>query len=214
LVGAMQSPLIQDGALNAANGRVGVNVRLLDMNLVDDSTHEYLYRLQTGSLGVSEILAVSATQYLVLERDGAAGASAAVKSLYLIDLSTGSDLSGVANLPANGPLPGGVIPVEKLLFLNLLDPSFGLAGAGFPEKIEGLAFGPDLPNGDHLLLVTSDNDFIAGNPSRIYAFGIPAADLPGFTPQTFQATVAEPEQAIVLCLALAVLGLIRRRAPA
>ena len=38
-----------------------------------------------------------------------------------------------------------------------------MVGADFPEKIEGLAFGPDLPDGRHLLLVTNDNDFEADN---------------------------------------------------
>ncbi|HUK62121.1 MAG TPA: esterase-like activity of phytase family protein, partial [Dongiaceae bacterium] len=112
LVGAMQSPLIQDGALNGANGRVGVNLRLLDMNLTDSSTKEYLYQLDAGSLGVSEILAVNADQYLVLERDGNAGANAAFKKLFLVSLGAGTDISGVANLPQNGPLPAGAIPVS------------------------------------------------------------------------------------------------------
>jgi hypothetical protein len=34
--------------------------------------------------------------------------------------------------------------MREALFLDLLAPGFGLAGASFPEKIEGLAFGPDL----------------------------------------------------------------------
>ena len=42
-----------------------------------------------------------------------------------------------------------------------------------PEKIEGLAFGPDLEDGRRLLLVTSDNDFVSQNPSYIYAFAVP-----------------------------------------
>jgi phytase-like protein len=103
------------------------------------------------------------------------------------------------------------VPLSKAVFLNLLDPAFGLAGATFPEKIEGLAWGPDLPNGDHLLLVTSDNDFGATNPSRIFAFGIPAADLPGYQAQVFDATLPEPNVSLALGIALTALGLLRRR---
>ena len=40
---------------------------------------------------------------------------------------------------------------RKTLFLDMLSPQFGLAGSSFPEKIEGLAFGPDLPDGRRLL---------------------------------------------------------------
>jgi len=72
-------------------------------------------------------------------------------------------------------------------FLDLLDPAFGLAGSGFPEKIEGLAFGPDLPDGRHLLLVTSDNDFFANQDSKIFAFAIPQEGLPSFQPQILPA---------------------------
>ncbi len=87
-------------------------------------------------------------------------------------------------LPATG-LPSGVTAVSKAEFLDLLDPIYGLAGANFPEKIEGLAFGPDLPDGRHLLLVTNDNDFNAGTPNFIYAFAIDPGDLPGFQAQAF-----------------------------
>ena len=212
LVGAMQSPLIQDGALNAANGRVGVNLRLLAMDLTQGTSQEYLYQLDTGSLGVSEILAINDHQFLVLERDGNAGSNAAFKNLFLVSTAGAADVSGIPNLPTNGPLPSGAVPLAKAVFLNLLDPSFGLAGAGFPEKIEGIAFGPDLPNGDHLLLVTSDNDFGATNPTRVFAFGIPAADLPGFQAQTFDTVLPEPGVSLVIGTALAALALVRRRA--
>ncbi len=51
------------------------------------------------------------------------------------------------------------------------------------EKIEGLAFGPDLQDGRHLLIVTNDNDFMPAQPNRFLAFAIDSVDLPTFTPQ-------------------------------
>jgi len=69
-------------------------------------------------------------------------------------------------------LPRGAIPgvtkVSKTLFLDLLNPAFGLAGPSFPEKIEGLAFGPSF-GGARTLIVSSDNDF-STNPSVLYVF--------------------------------------------
>jgi hypothetical protein len=56
-------------------------------------------------------------------------------------------------LPTAGT-PVGVVPVTKALFLGLLHAAFALAGDSFPEKIESLAFGPDLQDGRHLLIVT------------------------------------------------------------
>jgi hypothetical protein len=178
LYGIMQSPLVQDGGLDAANKRVGTNNRILEIDPATGATREFLYPMDAAGNGVSEILAVNDHEFLVLERDGKAGADAAVKKLFRIDIANATDISAVT-LPATG-VPNGVAAVTKSLFLDLLDPSYKLAGASFPEKIEGLAFGPDLPDGRHLLLVTNDNDLAADKSSCVYAFAIDPADLPGF----------------------------------
>jgi hypothetical protein len=68
-------------------------------------------------------------------------------------------------------LPAGVVPVSKTLFIDLLDPEFNLA-ATIPEKIEALAWGPDLPDGRHVLYVVSDNDLNPSLATQIYAFAI------------------------------------------
>src|SRR6185369_11789411 len=148
---------------------------------------------ESPAFGQNEILAVNDHQFLVLERDGKAGANAAFKRLFLIDIAGATDVSGITALPSTG-IPDGVMAVKKTPFLDLLDPAFGLAGATFPEKIEGLAFGPDLPDGRHTLVVTSDNDFIAGNASKLFVFAIDAAALPGFASQqaSFPALCVDP----------------------
>ena len=69
------------------------------------------------------------------------------------------------------------MPVRKRVLIDLLDPAFGLAGARFPEKIEGLAFGPNLADGRRLLVVASDNDFDAAEPIRFWFFAVPAPHL-------------------------------------
>jgi hypothetical protein len=193
LYGIMQSPLIQDGALSSKNDRVGTNVRILEVDVDTGATRELLYPMASPSYGNNEILAVNDHQLLVLERDGKGGTSAAFKRLFLIDTAGATDISGVASLPTTG-VPAGVTPVAKTLFLDLLDPAFGLAGASFPEKIEGLAFGPDLPDGRHTLVVTSDNDFVATADSKLYVFAIDAAALPGYVAQTasFSSVCAVP----------------------
>src|SRR6185295_7858186 len=193
LYGLMQSPLIQDGALNGSNTRIGTNVRLLEVDVDSGATRELLYPMDSASHGNNEILAVNGHQFLVLERDGKAGAQAQDKKLFLIDIAKATDISDIASLPTTG-IPDGVVPVAKTMFLDLLDPAFGLAGAGFPEKIEGLSFGPDLPDGRHTLVVTSDNDFLSGNDSRFFVFAIEPRALPGFVAQqaTFPATCALP----------------------
>ncbi len=179
LFGVLQNPLIQDGALDAANKRVGLNTRIVETDVVTGATRELLYVLDAKTAGLNEILAVNAHQFLVIERDGNAGTAAAAKRIYLVDLAGATDISGVASLPTSG-VPAGIVAVQKTPFIDLLDPAFGLAGATFPEKLEGLAFGPDLADGRRLLFVVTDNDFIQTSPTRIFAFAIPAAALPGF----------------------------------
>jgi hypothetical protein len=182
LYGLMQSPLIQDGALSAANDRIGTNVRLLEIDVATGQTRELLYPLDNPSFGNNEIVAVNDHQFLVDERDGRAGRQAVSKKLMLIDIDGATDISDIAALPSTG-IPSGVTPVRKTLFLDLLDPAFALAGPNFPEKIEGLAFGPDLPDGRHVLIVSSDNDFISTQDSQLFVFAIDPRALPGFQAQ-------------------------------
>jgi len=220
LYGIMQNPLIQDGALSAGGSRRGVDVRIVQFDIATGQAEkQYVYQLGDGTtggspnfnggreLGVNELIAVNDHELLLVERDGNAGTSAAVKRIVKIDLTGATDVTNIANLPQTG-LPPGVTPVGKSTFINLLDPTFGLAGAGFPEKIEGLAFGPDLADGRHLLLVTSDDDFLPNNVTHIYAFAIDGSDLPGFQAQAF---VPEPTTAALFGAGLLCLGMIRRR---
>lgn len=215
LYGIMQSPLLQDGALGGAGGatRVGTNVRILAIDVATGATREYVYELDRRQNGVSEIVAIDGDELLVDERDGDAGTAAQYKRINRVSLAGATDVSGIAPLPATG-LPAGVVPVSKSTFIDLLDPAYGLAGPGFPEKIEGLAFGPDLPGGDHLLVVTADNDFLAGVPNLFYAFAVPRTDLPGFRQQEFArqgVAVAEPGTPGLLAAGLVALGVLTRR---
>ena len=182
LFGLMQSPLLQDGGLDTNFKRVGMNIRLLKLDLKTGATQEFVYPLENGvENGVNEILAINDHEFLVIERDGLGGTAAKFKKIYRIDIQGATDVSKLSALPRTGN--AGFKPVSKTLFIDLLDPDYGLAGAAFPEKIEGLAFGPDLPDGRHVLYVTSDNDLSSTKPSWFYAFAIAADALPNFQRQ-------------------------------
>ena len=67
--------------------------------------------------------------------------------------------------------------MSKSLFINLLDPDYKVDATHtikdvVAEKVEGLAWGPDLKDGRHVLYVFSDNDLFPGLPTKIYAFAI------------------------------------------
>jgi hypothetical protein len=179
LYGLMQNALLQDGALDTASKRVATNARLLEIDRRTGAYRELLYVLDSSSNGLNEILAINDHEFLVIERDGKAGSAALVKRIYKIDISGATDIHGVKQLPSTG-VPAGVTPVAKTLFIDLLDPAYGLAGASFPEKIEGLAFGPKVDGTHRTLVVSSDNDFVASQPSVFFVFGFDGTDLPDF----------------------------------
>ena len=178
LFGMMQNALIQDNGLSpGTTDRLGLNNRILKIDLVTGETSEYVYVLDAinRGQGVCEILAINDHEFLVLERDNRSNLATPPqaptrKTIYKIDLTGATDVSDIASLPA-GALPAGVTPVSKQLFINLLDVEFNLA-ATIREKIEGLAWGPDLPDGRHVLYVISDNDLNPGLATQIYAFAI------------------------------------------
>lgn len=92
LVGIMQSAL-QTPDLAAKPSKVAP-VRIVTYDLRTHRTHEYLYLLtdpKTNSGAVSEITALSATRFVVDERDGAFEPNA-FKRLYEIDLAGATDV--------------------------------------------------------------------------------------------------------------------------
>lgn len=176
LVGLMQNPLLQDG------GRKGVRNRIVTIDIATGAVREYVYALSSSSNVASEILAVNDREFFVDERDQKEGAQSEFKKVFRISLDGATEVTGKAQLPAD------VTPAGKTPFLDLLDPKHGLQGADFPQKIEGLAFGPDIAmNGRtrYTLFVTSDNDFLVEQPSRIFVFAIDPEDLKGYQPQRF-----------------------------
>ena len=178
LFGIMQNGLIQDNGLNpGTTDRVGLNNRILKIDVLTGETHEYVYVLDAinRGQGVCEILAVNDNEFLVVERDNRSflqtpPQAPTRKTIYKVNLTGATDVSGIVILPA-GALPADVTPVSKQLFINLLDVELNLA-ATIPEKIEGLAWGPDLPDGRHVLYVISDNDLNPSLATQIYAFAI------------------------------------------
>ena len=166
----MQGPLIQDGALDDMNKRVGVNLRILEINRQSKSTREYLYQMDQPTNACHEMEYHSPGRFLVIERDGKSGVDASFKKIIEIDTREATDVSDIASLPTS-EIPSGVKPVSRKVFIDLLDPRWKLSGETFPEKIEGITFGPTLKDGSRLLLITSDNDFLP-QPTMIYAFSI------------------------------------------
>lgn len=114
--------------------------------------------------GVSEILALDATRLLVLERAAVQPADGPMRNLirlYLTDLSSGSDVREQARLRA-----GELTPVAKQLLLDLTTLGTRL------DNLEGMAWGPRLPNGNATLVMVSDDNFNASQVTLFLAFEV------------------------------------------
>src|SRR5262249_50516712 len=132
LFGMMQNALLQDNGLSpGTTDRLGLNNRIVKVDLETLETHEYVYPLEAinRGQGVSEILAINDHEFLVIDRDNESNLQSPPqaptrKKIYRINLDGATDVSGTASLPAAALSSGAV---TKSLFIDLLDPTFNLA---------------------------------------------------------------------------------------
>ncbi len=195
LIGAMQSPLIQDG------GTDGQFTRIVTIELRTGRTRQYAYPLTNiGTVKkpkfptISEILAINDHEFLVDERDGKGlgdDSEAAFKQVFHIDLAGAQDVTGRTGAASLAPAA-----VAKTLFLDVVATltAHGIAAQDIPAKLEGMAFGPDEVVGgmrQHTLWIANDNDFLAtvvdthhpagiDNPNQFFVFAVAPSLLPGF----------------------------------
>ena len=166
VVAMFQAPLDNPKAAGRAS-------RLARILVVEPTgrTRQYGYLLEDKGLGVSDILWMGGSRYLVLERDGKwIGDSTAVKRFYAIDLKDATDLSDPAD-GATGRLVDGKTLEE--LTAGAADPAAALAAAGLHPVSKVLALdiaaaapgyhhdkleGATRVNG-HTIAVINDDDF-------------------------------------------------------
>jgi hypothetical protein len=112
--------------------------------------------------GVSEILAVTNEQLLVVERSFSTGRLGNNIRVYLVDLAEAENVAEVASLEKTTPLK----PLQKKLLLNM-DRLGRLI-----DNIEGVSFGPLLPNGKRSLIFISDDNFSATQKTQFLLFEV------------------------------------------
>lgn len=134
----------------------------------------------TGSStnGLVELLALDNTgTFLALERAFSEGVGNTIR-LYEVITPAATDYQGFDNLnnpnfgdplfPDAGRLYDIDSIADKRLLLELDAATLGTS----PDNIEGMTFGPTLPNGKQSLILVSDNNFSANQQTQIIALGL------------------------------------------
>ncbi|WP_139925498.1 esterase-like activity of phytase family protein [Hymenobacter sp. DG01] len=171
---AQEEPLYEDGP-RASPTVAGSPIRILKYDRTTrQPVAQYAYKLdavhkapvpetQFQLNGVVEVLAMSETKMLVMERSFAVGATPdySVK-IYEIDLTGATDVSSLTSLQS-----ASYTPVSKRLVLDV-----ATTGVKRIDNLEGMTFGPKLPNGHHSLVLVSDDNFGATQISQFLAFEV------------------------------------------
>jgi hypothetical protein len=163
-----------------------------------DLVGEYVYELDPAPIGtlehgLSEILALdNAGRFLALERSlGLAGFSA---KLYQFTFAGAQDVQSMSSLRG---LPADWQAIRKRLMLDLTQIGVKL------DNLEGMTFGPRLPDGSQSLWIVSDDNFDKDQNTQFLLFRIKAGEAeteatdstasPGSPPPT--PTVPVPDKA-------------------
>lgn len=179
---ASEGALVQDGP--AANLGQSSFARILQYRLSSGQPgSEYVYVVnpvaevpvpdtQFRVNGLVELLPLdNVGTMLALERSFSVGAEGGGNTIWLYEIQTqgATDVSGEFSLYPNGigQPPLSFTPVTKRLILNV-EEDLGIE----PDNIEGMAFGPALPDGRLPLILVSDNNFAATQATQFIVLAV------------------------------------------
>lgn len=181
---SMESSLRQDGPV--ADFDRGALVRLLVYNVrhLDAQPREYAYRTDPISrpaaypvarreLGVSDVLALSDTDALVLERGFVMEAAAAAPRvsnsirIYRTHLDPAAEVTG--RLSIDQQPPAAVLAKTLVLDMANVAPDLVERLRGL-ENFEAMTFGPRLPDGTPTLMLISDDNFSPRQVTGVVVF--------------------------------------------
>jgi len=179
---ANEDALIQDGNISTPHAGSFIRVTALDP-ISGNPVAQYAYRLPpipmagvAGSPGradngLSELLAISETRFISVERAYVPGAGNIIR-LVLSGIEV--DTTDVADIP--GLAGSDIIPMSRELLLEMPLEYQGIK----LDNIEAISWGDTLPNGNRTLVLVSDNNFSTSQVSQFIAFElVPAAQTSG-----------------------------------
>ena len=171
LFASMEEPLYEDGP-KADVDKTDSWTRIYRYDLATQKNiAQYAYALEPVARpanpstafkinGISDILSLGGNKMLTVERSFSTGLLDCTIKVFLADLQETSSVETIPSLRENPPRH----PVSKKLLLNMDD--LGI----FIDNVEGVTFGPDLPNGHRTLLFVSDNNFAPAEKTQLLLF--------------------------------------------
>lgn len=197
---ANEDALVQDGPLTSvSNGSV---VRLTALDPVSGAAGaQYAYELPPIPVdavpgapfgpdnGLPELLAISDTQFIAIERAFAFGVGNTIRLTLAEITADTTDVSGIASLTG-----ADYTPMRRTLLLEMPITFEGIT----LDNIEAISWGKTLANGNRTLVLAADNNFSATQSTQFIALEI--------------APVPEPATYALLLAGLGLLSLARRHA--
>ncbi|WP_211357984.1 esterase-like activity of phytase family protein [Amycolatopsis cihanbeyliensis] len=173
LTTALEGPLLQDGPEPTTER--GALARVTRQERTGEVLDQFAYPLEplfaepdptspwNPDTGVPAILAYpdDPFRYLVLERSYVPGSGFKVR-LFETDIRGATEVQDRYSLAT-----GTVRPMRKRLLTDLRDLNLSTV-----DNIEGMTWGPDLPGGEHTLLLVSDDNFSPEEVTQVVALGL------------------------------------------
>ncbi|MEO6220418.1 MAG: esterase-like activity of phytase family protein [Ginsengibacter sp.] len=170
---SMEEPLYNDGLRAGLHDTTGI-IRIIKLDVATKKpVAQYAYTIDgvahppyfPGAFvinGVSDILSVGENKLIVVERSYSTGRLSSTIKIYL------ADLHSAQNIEKNGSLK--IDPVKRMVVKRLL---LNMDDLGiYIDNIEGVCFGPNLPDGHKTLIFVSDNNFAAIQKTQFLLFKI------------------------------------------
>lgn len=169
----VEEPCYEDGP-RAAIVENNAYIRILKFDVATKiNTAQYAYKLDRVAHmpepasafsinGVPEILYIGDDKLIVIERSFSTGRLACTIKVFITDLKFATDIKNKPSLIENKEFNSA----SKTLLLNMDD--LGI----YIDNIEGLSFGPLLPNGHKSLLFVADNNFNPLQKTQLLLFEV------------------------------------------
>lgn len=169
----VEEPLYEDGPrANVQPNKAFIRLYKFDVE-TKKNTAQYAYLLDPVAYaaipengfkinGIPDILFINNHQLLVIERSFSTGISACTIKVYMASLNNATNIIHNKSLKKNTHFTAAT----KQLLLNMDDLKM------YIDNIEGVTFGPTLPNGHNTLLFIADNNFNPLEKTQLLLFEI------------------------------------------